>query len=140
LERSLNAVTPESIFGETDLGAVARQADQMFVDLDILLDKLGRGAPDFAAVYRAMTNFMAEAGGRYSHADSIVSGALTALPRIAMFFGFRVGNVAVRAELFSLFIKEFKKTSEEMREETAKLFERLIRVAAAGEEPRRRLA
>jgi hypothetical protein len=143
LKRSLNEITPAAIFAETDLVAVARQADTMFNDLDALVEKLGRGAPDFAAVYRAMTTFMADAGGRFGHAHSIVSGALTALPRIAMFFGFRVTDMAVRSELFSLFIKEFRATAQEMKEETGKLFERLTALAARSSEERedrRRLA
>jgi hypothetical protein len=143
LKRSLNEITPASIFAETDLVAVARRADSMFVDLDALLEKLGRGAPDFAAAYRAMTSFMTEAGGRYGQADSIISGVLTALPRIAMFFGFRVADTALRAELFSLFIKEFRETTQKMREETGKLFARLATLATRSSEERedrRRLA
>lgn len=142
LKRSLNEITPGSIFAESDLVDVARRADRMFADLDSLLERLGQGAPDFAAVYSAMTTFLAEAGKNYGHADSIVCGTLSALPRIAMFFGFRVADTALRAELFSLFIKEFRKTSQKMREGTAKLFADLAATAESGKEreDRRRLA
>ena len=60
-----------------------------------------------------------------------------------MFFGFRVDDMALRTELFSLFIKEFRATSEAMKEATKKLFERLTALAAASREERedrRRLA
>ncbi|HLI21453.1 MAG TPA: 6-hydroxymethylpterin diphosphokinase MptE-like protein [Stellaceae bacterium] len=132
LKRSLDEITPAAMFAETDLKKVARQADRMFADLDSALERLGRDAPDFAAVYRAMTAFLADAGSRYAHADSIISGSLTALPRIAMFFGFRIADPGLRSELFSLFIKEFRLTLDKMKEETAKAFERLAALADAG--------
>jgi hypothetical protein len=144
LKRSLNEITPAAIFGEIDLAETARQADRLYVDLDRLLDKLGSGAPDFAAVYRAVAGFVTEASTRYGHTEAICTGTLTALPRIAMFFGFRVADAAARADLFSLFIKEFKTTIQEMREETKVLFAALTARAAeaSGEERehRRRLA
>ena len=53
-----------------------------------------------------------------------------------------VDDPALRAELFSLFIKEFRATVERMKEGTAKLFVRLIALAepaleAAPEDQRR---
>ena len=143
IKRSLDEITPAKLFAETDLAKVAREADEMFADLDSMLVEFGRGEPDFAAVYRAMTTFLVDSGTRYGEAESIICGALTALPRIAMFFGFRVTDTALRAELFSLFIKEFRTTSEAMKEATGKLFERLMALAAASREDRedrRRLA
>jgi hypothetical protein len=79
---------------------------------------------------------------RYGRTESIISGTLVALPRIAMFFGFRVDDPALRKELFSLFIKEFRSTVQVMRDGTAKLFERLIGLAepalrTAGDSQRR---
>ena len=131
LKRSLNEITPAAIFSEVALADVARQASRMFADLDSLLDRLGKGEPDFAAVYTAITAFLADADDRYSHADALISGTLTALPRIAMFFGFRVENLDLRRELFSLFIKEFKATLEKMKEGSRELFERLAVLAGA---------
>ena len=115
----------------------------MFADLDSMLEKFGKGEPNFAAVYTAMTSLLADSGTRFGDAESIICGALTALPRIAMFFGFRVADTALRAELFSLFIKEFRTTSKAMKEATKKLFERLTALAAVSREDRedrRRLA
>lgn len=144
LQRAMNESTPAALFAESDLVETARQADRLFVELDRMLVGLGQGEADFAAVYCAVTAFLEDAGTRYGHADAIVSGTLTALPRIAMFFGFRVADPAIRQELFSLFIKEFLATSKKMREETKALFERLTALAAGalGEERhnRRRLA
>lgn len=144
LQRAMEETTPAMIFAESDLVETARLADLLFEDLDQMLVELGEGKADFAAVYRAVTAFIDDAGGRYGHTDAIVSGTLTALPRIAMFFGFRVGDPLVRQELFSLFIKEFLKTSQEMREQTKRLFEKLTALAATasheGSQQRRRQA
>jgi hypothetical protein len=61
-----------------------------------------------------------------------------------MFFGFRVDDPALRKELFSLFINEFRATLQNMREGVAKLFERLIALAepalGAARESQRRFA
>jgi flagellin glycosyltransferase Maf-like protein/6-hydroxymethylpterin diphosphokinase MptE-like protein len=142
LKRALNLIEPAAIFAESDLGATARNADRLFTDLDSMLAKLGEGAPDFGGVYSAVRSFVDKAEGRYGRTEAIVSGTLVALPRIAMFFGFRVDDPAVRVELFSLFIKEFRATVERMKEGTAKLFARLIALAepaleAAPEDQRR---
>lgn len=138
LKRSLNEYTPDAFFAETDLVETARQAEQFYEDLDAVLDRLAEGPADFAAAYRAVTEFRGEAGNRYGRTESIPSGALTALPRIAMFFGFRIADPAIRQELFSLFIKEFKVTSQQMREETRALFERVVALAEGAQERARR--
>ena len=144
LRRSLDVITPERIFADNRLAATGDHAERFFADLDTLLETLAQGAPDFGEAYRAVMALVAEAGIRYGHAHAIVSGTLSALPRIAMFFGFRVGDSTIRAELYSLFIKEFRETVEEMKAETKTLFERLMALAAGalGEEgeDRRRLA
>jgi hypothetical protein len=133
LQRSLNRIEPATLFAETDLADVARQADRMLVDLDALLDKLAAGAPDFADAYRVVTEFLETAGARYRHTDAIVGGTLHALPRIAMFFGFRIADPAVKRAIFSLYIKEFKYASKKMREDMAALFATLGPSAAGGE-------
>ncbi len=129
LKRSLNEIAPATIFAECDLAETARRAQDLFADLDDLLAGFEGGVPDFAAVYRAVRAFVDDAKGRYGMTESIVVGSLIALPRIAMFFGFRVSDPELRKDLFSLFIKEFRSTAKEMKEGTDKLFDRLIGVA-----------
>jgi hypothetical protein len=129
LKRALDRIEPSVIFTEANLVAAGKDADRMFRALDDLLAKYSNGEPDFAAVYRAIRTFTDKAGTRYGRAESIISGTLVALPRIAMFFGFRVDDMAMRKELFSLFIKEFRLTVQEMRKGTAELFARLVAIA-----------
>jgi len=144
LKRALSEIEPAMIFAETDLAETARGAECLFDELDDVLAELSRGEPDFAAVYRAVRDFVDKANDRYGRTESIISGTLTALPRIAMFFGFRVDDPALRKELFSLFINEFRATLQNMREGVAKLFERLIALAepalGAARESQRRFA
>jgi hypothetical protein len=129
LKRALDLVEPTSIFAETNLAKVAKGADRLFTDLDAMLAKFEGKDADFAGVYSAVRSFMDKAGSIYCQTESIVSGTLVALPRIAMFFGFRVDDLTMRRELFSLFIKEFRTTLWTMREGTAKLFAELVAVA-----------
>jgi Glycosyltransferase Maf N-terminal domain/Protein of unknown function DUF115 len=143
LKRGLNEFEPATIFTETDLIETARGAERLFADIEAMLIDLGNGVPDFAAVYHAVRGLVDRAGDRYGRTEPIISGSLTALPRIAMFFAFRVDDQVVRQDLFSLFIKEFRTTAQEMKERTAKLFEQLVSLAepalgAQHESPRRR--
>jgi hypothetical protein len=130
LKRALDLIEPSSLFTETDLTATAQHADRLFTDLDDMLEKFEGSEPDFAGVYRAVRSFLEKAGTGYGRTESIVSGTLVALPRIAMFFGFRIDDPATRKDMFSLFIKEFRSTIQEMKEGTAALFDRLIGVSA----------
>jgi hypothetical protein len=142
LKRALNEIEPATIFAEVDLGETAKAAERLFDDLDEMLTELGGGEPDFAAVYRAIREFIDKAGDGYGRTDPIISGSLVALPRIAMFFGFRIDDVVIRKELFSLFIKEFRDTVEEMRKGVTELFGHLTAMAdqALVEPPASRLA
>jgi hypothetical protein len=124
LQRSLQRFQPGEILRELDLDELTRQSRQLFADLDDLLAKAGGGDPDFANVYRAVMDF-AKAEDRYGRTDAIISGTLQALPRIAMFFGFRVADPDVRRRFFEVFIKEFRAIAREMGEETEKLLTRL---------------
>ncbi len=77
-----------------------------------------RAPPDFAAAYERMGALIAGLGDRYAHANAIVDGTLKALPRIAMFYGFRVADPAARARLYRVFIDEFRAIVAEMAERT----------------------
>ena len=68
----------------------------------------------------------------------MVTGSLQALPRIAMFYGFRVVGETHRRTLFALFIEEFRAIVADMSERTLELFEDLG--AATPLEAERRVA
>jgi hypothetical protein len=127
LKGALEMWTPAEIFAETDLRETARRAEALFIDLDRLLDELAAGGTDFAAVYTGLRSFLDDCGERYGSTESLLSGTLHALARIALFFGFRVADAGIRDGLFACFIAELKKTIARMRAEVAALFQELGR-------------
>ena len=92
LEGGMRHFQPGEILSETDLGAVRHQADLLFERLGAVLDELDAGEADFAADYGRIKQLLAEIEGQYLNSDAMVSGTLNALPRIAMFYGFRVAD------------------------------------------------
>ncbi len=129
LTRALEAGTthfaPGEILRGTDLRAMARAADRMFARLDAVLDELAAGAPDFAVAHGRIRDLVAELAGGYLDSDAMISGTLTALPRIAMFFGFRIADPAIRRALFDRYMAEFRAVSRAMAERTRALFAEL---------------
>jgi hypothetical protein len=130
LRQSMTAFAPGALLQATDLSAIRRHAMRLFEDLDRELDELGGG--DFAASYQRLSSLGAAFGDRYGHADSIVDGALRALPRIGMFYGFRVADPAARDRLFRVFIDAFRRLLAEMAERTDALFVELAASVGAG--------
>jgi Glycosyltransferase Maf N-terminal domain/6-hydroxymethylpterin diphosphokinase MptE-like len=125
---------------EADVGAIRRATKQMFADLDALLVELGEGDADFARIYDRVMAFVRDAKERYLHTESIISGSLQALPRIAMFYGFRVANEAGRRTLFDLFIAEFRATGAYMAKTIDALFDDLALEGLAAPTPQPQIA
>ena len=125
LDKMTQRYAPGEILEEADLELVRRNTKALFVDLDKLLFELGEGDVDFAAAYDRMMAFVNEAKDRYGYTESIISGSLQALPRIAMFYGFRVAEAAGRRTLFDVFIAEFRDILAFMAENINKLFDGL---------------
>ncbi len=145
LKRALDQIDPATIFTETDLVAMANAAPNAFDESRRSARRVRPRRGRFRRRSIALSaSFLERPVCDYSRTESIVSGTLVALPRIAMFFGFRIDDVALRKELFSLFINEFRSTVQEMKEGTAKLFERLTDLAEPAlrteREEQRRLA
>ncbi len=125
LERGMRRYAAGQILEEADMALIRRQTKQMFTDLDDLLVALGEGEADFAVVYDRVMAFVREAKDRYGRTESIISGSLQALPRIAMFYGFRVAEEEGRQRLFALFIDEFRAIIADMAANIYGLFDRL---------------
>lgn len=125
LEATMRRYAPGELLEEADLGAVRRHTEEMFAALDKLLIELGDGEPDFAAVYDRVMDFASKAKDRYGYTESIIAGSLQALPRIAMFYGFRVVEAVGRKKLFDLFIAEFRAINADMAKQIYALFDGL---------------
>lgn len=135
LDRGTLPYAAGELLREADIGAIRQHAEAMFADLDKLLADLGEGEADFAAVYDRVMAFVRDAKDRYLHTELIISGSLQALPRIAMFYGFRLESETGRRELFDLFIAEFRAIAKSMTENIEALFDRLV-THAPGPYPR----
>jgi hypothetical protein len=131
LERDMRAFAAGEMLAETDLGTLGTEAVRMFDRLDLALDELAAGPPDFTAVYDRMRTLLREIAGEFKRCDVIVSGTLSALPRIAMFYGIRIGDLAVRARFFARYMAEFRAVVNAMRQGTRELFDDLAAEAGA---------
>jgi hypothetical protein len=97
----------------------------MYGELRGILADADVEAADFAAIFDAMMKFLREARDRFAYADAIPDGSLSALPRIAMFYGCRIADPALRTRLFATFRAEFEKALDSMDRRTDELLERL---------------
>jgi hypothetical protein len=125
LDRGMRRFRAGEILADTDWRAMARQADAMFDDLDNLLAGHAAGDGDLADFWHDIMEFIGKAGDRYGYTESFIAGTLRALPRIAMFYCFRVADGEKRRALFGRFIAEFRAIGAEMRGKTRALIESL---------------
>jgi Glycosyltransferase Maf N-terminal domain/6-hydroxymethylpterin diphosphokinase MptE-like len=122
MDRGTTFYRAGEMLNEADVEAIRQGAKQLFADLDALLVELGEGDANFARAYDHVMAFVRDAKKRYLHTESIISGSLQALPRIAMFYGFRVANETGQRTLFDLFIAEFRAVGEQMAKTIDALF------------------
>jgi hypothetical protein len=125
MKRTLVHYGPGEILRRKDLMALRERSHEMYGELRDILAEADAEAADFAAIFDAMMKFLREAGGRFDYADAIPDGSLSALPRIAMFYGCRIADTALRRRLFATFRAEFEKAIESMDRRTDELLERL---------------
>jgi hypothetical protein len=63
----------------------------------------------------------------------MMNGTLFALPRIGMFYGYRVEAGEVRRNIFDIYMSEMREILDEMERQTVRLFEHLDGRATAVE-------
>jgi hypothetical protein len=125
MKRTLVHYGPGDILREKDLAALREKSHEMYGELRDILADADAEAADFAAIFDAMMKFLREARDRFAYADAIPDGSLSALPRIAMFYGCRIADPALRTRLFATFRTEFGKALDSMDRRTDELLERL---------------
>ncbi len=130
LKRDLKTFAPGEMLGEVEFAVLQQKSALLFERLRRLASDLAVGEPDFAAAYEASNKLSMEFAGAYGATETIVSGTLSALPRIAMFFGFRVSDPAVRRRLYQRYVGEFSATIDAMECRTRALFATLSGIAA----------
>jgi Glycosyltransferase Maf N-terminal domain/6-hydroxymethylpterin diphosphokinase MptE-like len=125
LSPTLAHLAPGQLLQDVDFAALAACAEAMFASIGAALDELAAGPPDFVAVYERMTSLIDGFGDRYAQTNAIVDGTLKALPRIGMFYGLRVADVARRARLYRVFMDAFRAIVAEMDERTGAMLRAL---------------
>jgi hypothetical protein len=131
IKRSMAHYGPRQLIPVETLAELRDKSRAMFIELRRILAEFDVDAADFPGVYNAVRKFLdeAEAAGSYAHVDTIVDGSLSALIRIAMFYGCRTEGDR-RHQLFSAFVDEIGKALAKMEAGTDELFARLARLLA----------
>lgn len=131
LRRTMVQYGPGEILRSERLETLRERAQAMYAELQARLAGFDAEAADFAGVYEAMHDFARKAGDTYTQAQSIPDGSLHALPRLAMFYGCRTRDAALRQRLFVTFRDEMERALTRMAQETDALLEQLSTRAAA---------
>lgn len=129
LKRALIAFAPSEILRERDFAAMAEDTKGFYRELRERLGEFKSEDMDFAGVYRAVRKFLSEAHDKFREADSMSNGTLFALPRIAMFYGYRVAAGEIRRAVFDTLMRKTGEIIDQMETETLDLFERLAKQA-----------
>jgi len=133
LKRALLALEPAEILRERDFSAMVADTKDLYRELREILAEFKPEDADFAGVYRAIRKFLDEAPEKFREADSMLNGTLFALPRIGMFYGYRVEAGETRRAVFDVFMRETREIVDQMEQETLALFEGLAKQAVAAE-------
>lgn len=125
IARGLRRYIPGEMLDEANFATIIEKTREMFAALDALLDELSESQADFGLVYDRVMEFAEGAGNRYGRTESMISGSLQGLPRIAMFYGYRIEDDEKRQRFFDLFMAEFRATAHYMAGEIYSLFDEL---------------
>jgi len=125
LKHALIGFEPAEILRDRDFADMIDDTKDLYRELREMLAGFEPEDADFAGVYRATGEFLGEAHGKFREADSMSNGTLFALPRIGMFYGYRVPAGDTRSALFDAFLRETREIIDQMEKQTLDLFERL---------------
>jgi hypothetical protein len=125
LEGTLRQFAPGEILRDRDFPELVRQTKDLYREIHELLDGFDREAADFGGIYRSIKDYLIDAPDRLGNVDSMMSGTLFALPRIGMFYGYRVEAGEPRRKIFDIYMFEMREILREMERQTIDLFERL---------------
>jgi flagellin glycosyltransferase Maf-like protein/6-hydroxymethylpterin diphosphokinase MptE-like protein len=132
LKRSMTHYRPGEILRTKNLAALQDRSAELYGDLRRILAECDHEAADFAGLYATMIKFLNEAGDKYAFVDAIPEGSLTAVPRLGMFYGSRVGDGALQRAVFETLLAEFTRAVDAMERATGRLLATLTeRMAAA---------
>lgn len=130
LKRSLRHYEAGELLRGTDLEGLRDCARALYRDLALVLERFSEGGDDFVGVFEAMAEFQRRAGETYGRIEVMPEGSLSALPRVALFYGGRVADAALRQRLFAVFHTEFRQALAAMARRTDALLAELAALAA----------
>ncbi len=125
LKRALTAFEPAEILRSRDFRAMQDDTTSLYRELREVLAKFDPADVDFAGVYSAVRDLLGKAHEKFREADSMSNGTLFALPRIGMFYGYRVKAGETRRAIYDVFMRETLAIIDRMERETLALFQRL---------------
>jgi len=125
LEAALRHFEPGELLRDRDIDALAETMRKRCGEIAELLDGFDTEAADFAGVYDAMRDYLLSATDWPARVDAMMSGTLSALPRIGMFYGYRLEGAALRRRIFKTYMAEMREILQEIEQQTVELFSRL---------------
>jgi len=125
LEAALRRFEPGELLRDCDLAALVDSTRKRCGEIAELLDGFDPEAADFAGVYDAMREYLLSASDWPERIDAMMSGTLNALPRIGMFYGYRLEGAALRRRIFETYMAELRAILREIEQETIELLGRL---------------
>jgi Glycosyltransferase Maf N-terminal domain/Protein of unknown function DUF115 len=128
LKRSLLPFEPGEMLVDTDFASMIDGTKSLYGDLREILDAFDAHTADFGGVYQAVWEFLRTAPKEYRNADVMSGGTLIALPRIGMFYGYRIEDGDARRAVFSAYMRETRDVLSRMERETVELFQRLSKM------------
>ena len=132
LKPSFRRYRAAELVADVDFSEMIRQTRNFYRAIEQALDGITPESADFAGVYQAMRRVAAEGKVEYANVDTMSSGTLNALPRLGMFYGFRMSDPAIRLEVFGAFMEGLRGILADIERRTIELFERLdVQVRAA---------
>jgi hypothetical protein len=125
LKGAMQRFEPGEILRDRSFPELIRHTVDLYREINEMLDGFDREKADFGGVYTTIKDYLVDVGERIGHVDSMMIGTLTALPRIGMFYGYRVEEGELRRRVFDIFMTEMRKVLGEMEQQTIELFARL---------------
>jgi hypothetical protein len=133
LKQTMRQCRPGEMLREPDLAGLREKNRAMHEDLRAVFDGFDGERADFAGAYDALMSFTRGAGAQYGFANALIEGTLSALPRIAMFYGSRLRNEAVRRLVFAAYMDELRRIAMDMEQRGDALLGELAAMSAAPE-------
>jgi len=125
LDRTLRHFEPGEILRDRDVSALIEHTREFCREVEEILDGFDPEDADFGGIFKAIKDHLFRNFDELGQVDAMMSGTLFALPRIGMFYGFRVEAGELRRHVFDIYMAEMREILKEMEQRTIELFEHL---------------